>query len=196
MDEPTPSLRELKKQQTRGRLLDAARDLFETQSYDQTSIEQIAAAAGVSRGTFFNYFPAKESQLAALAGEELQQLEAGAEREGSAVARIRATMRALVEDTRPFPRVTRYVLLQALQQPPDERATTLRLGDMLRRLVRQAQASGEIRADLDPAEMAQAILGAYLAAVFTPGQEPVVENIVDMLFEGIAGPAYSSPEQE
>lgn len=38
----------------------AALDLFATQGFDQTSVEQIAKAAGVSRSTFFRQFGGKE----------------------------------------------------------------------------------------------------------------------------------------
>ena len=38
----------------------AALDLFATQGFDQTSVEQIAAAAGVSRSTFFRQFGGKD----------------------------------------------------------------------------------------------------------------------------------------
>jgi AcrR family transcriptional regulator len=38
----------------------AALELFQTQGFDQTSVEQIAKAAGVSRSTFFRQFGGKE----------------------------------------------------------------------------------------------------------------------------------------
>ena len=38
----------------------AALDLFASQGFDQTSVEQIAAAAGVSRSTFFRQFGGKD----------------------------------------------------------------------------------------------------------------------------------------
>ncbi len=38
----------------------AALELFQAQGYDQTSVEQIAKAAGVSRSTFFRQFGGKE----------------------------------------------------------------------------------------------------------------------------------------
>jgi AcrR family transcriptional regulator len=53
-------LREQKKAQTRADLQRHALRLFSTQGYTATSVDQIAAAAGVSRATFFRYFPAKE----------------------------------------------------------------------------------------------------------------------------------------
>lgn len=49
-----------RKQQTRERIVDAAIELFIAQGYDATTVDQIAAAADVARGTFFNHFPGKE----------------------------------------------------------------------------------------------------------------------------------------
>lgn len=205
MKEQPPSLRERKKAETRARILEATRDLFEAQGYDETAIDQIAAQAQVSRGTLFNYFPTKESLLAAIGDEELRHLEALADGKLAAlptqVGRMRATMRTLVADTQPFLRVTRYVLLDTLQHLGGQNTTHTRLGRLLGRLVRQAQAEGEIRADMDPDTIAQAIVGAYLAAVIAasleapPAPRLQVENMVDMLFEGIAGPRYRRPEE-
>ena len=49
-----------KRERTRTRLQECGLDLFEAQGFDQTTVAQIAAAAGVSEMTFFRYFPAKE----------------------------------------------------------------------------------------------------------------------------------------
>ena len=53
-------LRERKKLKTRESIQRTALRLFEKQGYEQTTIEQIAAAAEISPSTFFNYFPTKE----------------------------------------------------------------------------------------------------------------------------------------
>jgi AcrR family transcriptional regulator len=57
---PEPDWRQRKKNATRERLRASALRLFREQGYDATTVEQIAAAAGVSHMTFFRYFPAKE----------------------------------------------------------------------------------------------------------------------------------------
>ncbi|HWS51475.1 MAG TPA: helix-turn-helix domain-containing protein [Microbacterium sp.] len=44
----------------RSAVVAAALELFQQQGYDQTSVEQIARAAGVSRSTFFRQFGGKE----------------------------------------------------------------------------------------------------------------------------------------
>lgn len=53
-------LRERKKQKTRESIQRTALRLFEKQGYEETTIEQIAAAIEISPSTFFNYFPTKE----------------------------------------------------------------------------------------------------------------------------------------
>ncbi len=58
--ESQPDWRQRKKTATRDRIRATALRLFSEQGYDATTVEQIAAAAGVSHMTFFRYFPAKE----------------------------------------------------------------------------------------------------------------------------------------
>ncbi|WP_434597883.1 TetR/AcrR family transcriptional regulator [Pseudomonas sp. R4-83] len=59
-------LREKQKEQRREAILVASIDLFDQQGYSATTVEQIAAAAGVSSPTVFNYFGSKQEILFAL----------------------------------------------------------------------------------------------------------------------------------
>src|SRR5712691_7867627 len=56
-------LRERKKQETAERLYHTALNLFSERGYDATTVEEIAQAADVAKGTFFNYFPTKDAVL-------------------------------------------------------------------------------------------------------------------------------------
>ncbi|ROQ69134.1 TetR family transcriptional regulator [Streptomyces sp. 840.1] len=62
-------LRERKKRRTRDALLHAALDLFTTQGYEETTVDEIVDAVEVSQRTFFRYFAGKES--AAFAVQEM-----------------------------------------------------------------------------------------------------------------------------
>ncbi|MBB4789801.1 TetR/AcrR family transcriptional regulator [Streptomyces nodosus] len=57
------NLRERKKLATWRAIRSAALRLFDEQGYEATTVEQIAAAANVSRATFFNYFAGKDAAV-------------------------------------------------------------------------------------------------------------------------------------
>lgn len=69
-------LREEKKEAARRDIREAAWRLFEERGYDAVSVEEIAAAAGVSRTTFFNYFRTKEGVVLDPSPEESARLAA------------------------------------------------------------------------------------------------------------------------
>ncbi|MGH1339948.1 MAG: TetR/AcrR family transcriptional regulator [Nannocystales bacterium] len=56
----------MRPQRGKQKLFDAAVTLFESQGYFATSVEQITAEAGVSKGLVYNYFSSKEELLVAL----------------------------------------------------------------------------------------------------------------------------------
>jgi AcrR family transcriptional regulator len=62
------TLRERKKQRTREALVRVAIELFTTRGYEQTTVDDIADAVGVSQRTFFRYFAGKEDAALALDG--------------------------------------------------------------------------------------------------------------------------------
>jgi AcrR family transcriptional regulator len=53
-------------QQTRQRLLDAAEAVFGEKGYDRASVAEITQRAGVAQGTFYIYFPDKQSTFVEL----------------------------------------------------------------------------------------------------------------------------------
>ncbi len=56
----------MRPQKGKKKIFDAAMELFETQGYFATTVEEITAKAGVSKGLVYNYFSSKEALLVAL----------------------------------------------------------------------------------------------------------------------------------
>lgn len=54
---------------TRQRLLDTALEVFESQGYAATTIDDIATAAGTTRATFYAHFPSRRDIMSALIDE-------------------------------------------------------------------------------------------------------------------------------
>jgi AcrR family transcriptional regulator len=70
--------RERKKEETRRRIFETAIALFREKGFEQTTVDEITEKADVGRGTFFNYFPRKESVLAYLSEERVALAEENA----------------------------------------------------------------------------------------------------------------------
>ena len=60
----SPTLQERKQQLVRTAIWDAATDLFAEQGYDETTVDDIAQKAGISRRSFFRYFSSKSDLMA------------------------------------------------------------------------------------------------------------------------------------
>ncbi len=97
----TSGLREAKKQRTRLALVDAALELFLAHGYEQTTIDEIAAAVEVSQRTFFRYFATKEDAVTGLLVEydsRLVERVRSRPDEERVVEALLAAMRGLLRD--------------------------------------------------------------------------------------------------
>ena len=93
-----PSYRRLDPGERRDQILDAANELFAERAYDEVSVEDIASAAGVTRGLVHHYFGGRKEVYIGL----LERL--GAQREDGLRLPVGRSARARVADT-----VTRWL---------------------------------------------------------------------------------------
>jgi TetR/AcrR family transcriptional regulator, cholesterol catabolism regulator len=83
----------------RAELLDRASGLFLRHGYDNVSLNDLIADAGVSKGAFYHWFPSKDALIAALAERSAREAFAGVEDavagcDGDALARLNAVLQA------------------------------------------------------------------------------------------------------
>lgn len=66
----------MRPQRGKRKIFDSALELFESQGYFATTVEQITEAAGVSKGLVYNYFSSKEELLVALIEDATERMAA------------------------------------------------------------------------------------------------------------------------
>ena len=163
----------------------AAVDEFRSAGYDATSMDRIAAAAGVSKRTVYNHFPSKDelfsSMLEALWERSEASTDAPYRPEASLESQLRQVlMKKLVLLSDPdFIDLARVAMAEIIRSP--ERAKAI-VGRMQTResgitvWIRAAIADGRL-ADVDAELAAQQLLGLVKGFAFWPqvtfGQSPL-----------------------
>ncbi|WP_067713880.1 TetR family transcriptional regulator [Nocardia yamanashiensis] len=108
MTEPS-GLREREKVRVRRELIDAALRLFESRGFEQTTVQEIADAAQVSRRTFHRHFPSKAAVVFAHEEDVMAALLAAVERRPAAESvfpAVRAALRDFILDPAATPERT------------------------------------------------------------------------------------------
>jgi AcrR family transcriptional regulator len=93
----TEGLRERNRRETLQRIADVAMELFVANGYEATTLDEIAAAAGISRRTFFHYFESKDDLLLAHVEGYADALKAAVLAHGPAATPIDVVEHALME---------------------------------------------------------------------------------------------------
>lgn len=156
-----------------GRLLDSALHLFVSKGYRSTNLEQIAGAAKLSKGAVFFYFGSKEAVLLELL-KRVEAIVVDEALETAAKAGPRASDRivAFLHHQAKLGVTHRdevlLLILMSLEFGGHEGAVSREIRRIYRRLyafvekiIRKGRASGELRRDLDPRELASIIMANH-----------------------------------
>ena len=164
-----PSLRERQKERRRARIYQVAIDLFKQRGFRQTTATDIAKGAHVSRGTFFNYYPYKESVLldygASIVSSVQDYTEQALER-GIEPLEILAQMWKLLTLETAKERDLFLPLAYEFLNPEPLRAKTAYnaapLAQVIKSVLLPLRESGRIRADISLERMSNLIADNYL----------------------------------
>jgi len=148
--------RERRKEARPGELLDAALDLFVEKGFAATRSEEVAARAGVSKGTLFLYFPSKEELFKAVVRENIsgrfaEWMKEFEEFEGSTADMVRYCMhvwwqrigatrasgitKLMISEARNFPELAAFYQQEVIRPGTD----------LVRRILRRGVERGEFR---------------------------------------------------
>lgn len=166
-------VRETKKRETRKAIMRAAMRLFSEKGFDGTSIEELAKAAGIGKGTIYGYFQTKMDILHAFCEDELeclhQELTSSADREISLLQQMvsiyMSEFRHITENrefARLYMRETAFPRGVDLDKHLEHENNYFKL---LFPLLEKAQERGELRKDLDLLYITGHFYGLYLLLV-------------------------------
>lgn len=154
-------------------LLDAAMTVFAEKGYRNTRLEEIAEAAGVTKGTIYHYFDTKEELLRRAIEHHHERVFGGLDRElrdvqGPASARIRALVRKGFAAGDPARRKVLALLLQGIaHEVPEAYHQWLVSGPvegwrLLAALIEEGKEAGEFRPDVDSEVAARLLISGLL----------------------------------
>ncbi|MGC9521455.1 MAG: TetR/AcrR family transcriptional regulator [Anaerolineae bacterium] len=160
----TQTRRDRRKERTHRRLLRVGERLFRTQGFDATTVEEIAQAADVAKGTFFNYFDSKEKLLGELLYLRIAPLLRHPPGEGEpAPERIWRLLTTVRDELGPYAHLFQRMFAYALSHPDSAKHSGSHyiLASTLAELVREGQAQGIFKSEYEPEDV-----GALIATYF------------------------------
>ncbi|MBE7365948.1 TetR/AcrR family transcriptional regulator [Ramlibacter pallidus] len=209
--------RERRKEARPGELLDAALDLFVEKGFAATRSEEVAARAGVSKGTLFLYFPSKEELFKAVVRENMsgrfaEWAEEFEKFEGSTAEMVRYCMniwwerigatrasgitKLIISEARNFPELAAFYQQEVIR-PGTE---------LVRRMLQRGVDSGEFRElDIEYAVfnitapmifliMMKHSLGACVPQDYPLDPQRYLQAQVDVLLNGLCKPRDAAQE--
>jgi AcrR family transcriptional regulator len=152
-----------KKEKNRKKIIATAIRLFNSQGYEQTTVEQIAEEADVARGTIFNHFPVKEAMIFGYVQRGLNDVAPKIVKEVEKLPDTRAQIVALfrlvnewLENNLDEDVIKRYMsyMIQTLLDTARNQDLRSGYGEILKRIIGTGQVQGEIRRDIPAGTLA------------------------------------------
>jgi len=160
-----PSLRDRRRAETAREIAHAGLELFAVKGFDAATADEIARRAGVSRATFFNYFPQKELILSEFARSRLERVQSLLDARGAlSLGDVLGLFVSFAEENERIGLHGRGLLPQAILRPACQ--------EVLQPLLANAQASlaaglakgGELDRGVNPRVFAETFFSTFFAA--------------------------------
>ena len=194
-----PRVTEATRAEHRQRLLDAAAAEFAAKGLDGARVDDISLAAGLGKGTIYNYFESKHEVFREVVlawftriTETLEPVPEDAPIRDQLLSILRADMQVSseIED------FARVMYREALRPDRDEAAALLPAIDpsdeAIEAVIGRGQEAGEIRTDRSAAELTRVIRSLVSGLIFEywlPGSElsldDIPELVVDLYLNGV-----------
>jgi AcrR family transcriptional regulator len=178
------------RREVRDAILNATATLVGEKGIRAVTMSQIAEETGIGRATLYKYFPDVEAILLAWHEQQigrhldyLAEVRAHAGDAGEALGAVLETYALISRAARSH---YNSELVAFLHQGSQVAQAEHRLGAMIRKLLAEAAAGGDVRDDVSPDELATYCLHALGAASRLPSKA-AVRRLVTVTLDGLAG---------
>jgi AcrR family transcriptional regulator len=185
------SLRIRKHQFVRDAIFDSAIEIFNGKGFDETTVEEIAQAAGVSRASFFRYFSSKDDLLAQNVvkyGDALTAAIKASPPSSTPLEIMRKTVLAVAKETANYPR-TRQVIDISLRSAAARQAHMSRMVEVESKIATAfAERVGSLSKDeIEPRLLAIMTLSAMNVAIMSwhRGDSQELSAAVEQVFSSL-----------
>jgi AcrR family transcriptional regulator len=175
-------------EQTRERILEAARRLFTERGYFNTSLQDIRRTSGLSIGSIYHHFAGKEEIARVLFYDTLafvqSDIQAVYENFSGARERCYQAIRGLFETTETAPEIMEYVLYFKHREvlPNEKPICASQPFELLKTILAEGMAAGEIRR-MDEVLASAALLGGPIRLVQLRLEGVIQQPLTDLLEE-------------
>ena len=193
------------KEAKRAEIIDAAIDVFSRKGFQGAAVDDIAGAAGVSKGTVYGYFESKEdlffATFAAFEAQVAGELQAAIASESTARQQLATGLTTvaakLLERIEVFP-LTLEVWAAASSGPTRERFAAAMQGlyrefrGIAAKLISEGEACGEFRSDINAEAVAAWLVGGMDGLVLQAWFDPAIdvrmwnEDFLQTILRGIS----------
>ena len=183
---------------TKGRIIQAAWQLFYRQGYDDTTVEEIIEASGTSRGSFYHYFEGKDALLSSVSylfDEKYAELMSTMDPDMNSFDQLMYLNRelfAMIENSISLDLLARLYSSQLVTKGDKHLLDHNRLYyKVLRQIVMKGQERGELRPDITVNEMVRVYALCERALIYdwclSSGDYSLLkygQNMMPMFFQG------------
>ncbi len=193
-------LRETRKKDTKERIVRHAIELFKEKGYDNVTVDEITKICGIAKGTFFNYFPKKESVLLHLVNSYAERMDeiVGQYLEGDLKDRLLSIFGKLMHIYVQHADLLRLALIETIKSAMESNEGGLTnlsvFQETVRDMLAKAKEKGFVRSSLDENASASVLVAVFYHTLIcwsgTADEEKmmiVLRQQLDAVWDGIAG---------
>jgi AcrR family transcriptional regulator len=197
--EKRSSRREKKKRELREAIYETAMELILKKGFDNVTIEDITQKVKVAKGTFFNYFPTKESILLYFMRRHLDEVKEKITKDfkrfKTAQKKLDHLFSILVKMVVANEPLVKWVLLESLRMRVYKKEKKEVSGKILKTvadIIREGQERGEIKKNMDPEKIAKMLESIFFFSAIRwltfDRHTPLIEDLQEQFkyfFQGI-----------